>query len=98
MHIRVVSDHDAKLGMITIIGPGIILKGIDRAMADSTDRAPEEITEVDEQVWRDPVTFFVYFLRLLHPSTVVSSHCALPTFPTPLRDVAENPAVIAFQA
>src|SRR5215470_11169620 len=96
MHIRVVSDHDAKLGMITIIGAGIILKGIDRAIPAGTDRAPEEITEVDDQVWRDPVTFFVYFLRLVHLCADVYTIVVYQRFKLCLELVTKSLILAAF--
>src|SRR5260370_21880747 len=96
MHIRIVSDHDAKLGMITIIGRGIILKGIEGAMAASAERAPGEITEVDDQVWREPVTFFVYFLRLVHLCADVYTIVVYQRFKLRLELITKSLILVAF--
>jgi hypothetical protein len=37
MRFRVVLDHDTKLRVVTVIGTGIIIKGIHRAMTNSAD-------------------------------------------------------------
>src|SRR5512135_2150697 len=64
MHRRVVFYHDAKLSMITIVRPRIVLEGVYRTVADCANRAPIEIAEIDDQVRRHSITFTVNVLRL----------------------------------
>lgn len=63
---RLAQDEDAILGMVAVVGPGVIVKGVDRAEAlriDSADRTPQQIAKVDEKIRRDAVDFAIQTLR-----------------------------------
>src|SRR6266700_2778637 len=65
MRSRVVFNDYAKLRMVAVIRPGVVLKGVNRAVTDRADRAPGEIAKVDDQVRGYSVTFVVYVLRFI---------------------------------
>src|SRR5579859_7448380 len=66
MHVGVMFDDDAKLGMVAVIWPCIVVEGVDRAMSDTAYRAPEEVSKVNDQVWRHAFTLAVDVLRFEH--------------------------------
>src|SRR5437660_1672309 len=52
MDVGIVLDHNTKLGMVAIIGADIVLKRVNGTVSDSTNRPPEQIAEVDNQIGR----------------------------------------------
>src|SRR2546430_4587447 len=58
-------DHHAKLRVIAIIRPCIVIKRVDRAVTNRSNRTPEEVTKVDNQVRRNTMYLFVYLLRFV---------------------------------
>src|SRR5579875_770004 len=63
-HSRIMLDDDTELSMVAVVRPGIVIEGVNRAMTNRADGAPEEVAEVDDQVWWHAVTGFVNFLWL----------------------------------
>jgi hypothetical protein len=50
-------DQQPVLGMVRVVGPGVVLEGVDSLVAsDVADGAPEQVAEVDDQVGCDPPT------------------------------------------
>ncbi len=52
--------------MIGIIRSGIIFKGKNRSETDAADRAPGEVTEIDDEIRRDPPCLRIDFLGFIN--------------------------------
>src|SRR5579872_6232715 len=55
VRVRVVFDDDTELCMIAIVRASVVIKGVDRIIPDGANGAPEEVAEIDDQVWCEPV-------------------------------------------
>ncbi len=51
----VVFDHDAILRVVAVVGPGVVLKRVDRAVTHGAHRAPVQVAKVDDQVGGTPL-------------------------------------------
>jgi hypothetical protein len=50
--------------VVRIVRPGVVFEGVDSLVAaDGADTAPEEVAEVDDQVWGDALHLPVQLLR-----------------------------------
>src|SRR5487761_1562174 len=64
MRVGIVLDDDAELRVVAVIGAGIVLEGVDRAVSDAAHGTPEEIAEIDDQIGSHAVDFMIDFFRL----------------------------------